>query len=138
MPAKLKKLLICDDDPDMRTLIAAMAQGRYEVIEAADGFAALDLARAAPPDLALVDLVMPGIDGLETLRRLLRQVPGLPVTILTGTTDIEAARLSLTLGAHAFVTKPITGTAEEFWTLVDPISRTDMDKPWRVVDPHQE
>ncbi len=105
MPATL---LIADDDPAIRTLLRDFfeAQG-YAVVAAADGPEALALARSAAPDLALLDVMMPGLDGLDVVRRLRAEgeTPVILVTARVGETDRV---VGLELGADDYVTKPFS------------------------------
>lgn len=104
-------VLAADDDPDILSLIqAALRRTGCEVMTAPDGAAALELARARPPVLALVDLSMPRMDGLE-LTRALRADPAtadIIVIVLTAavrSTDVDAA---LEAGADRHVRKPFS------------------------------
>ncbi|MFY9954759.1 putative bifunctional diguanylate cyclase/phosphodiesterase [Bradyrhizobium sp.] len=104
------RLLIVDDVNDNRTLLTRRFERRgFEVVEADSGFAALELIDKEPFDLVLLDVMMPGIDGIETLRRIRRQksasaLPVIMVTAKTGTNHIVDA---LELGANDYVTKPV-------------------------------
>jgi len=104
------RLLIVDDVNDNRTLLTRRFERRgFEVVEADSGFAALELIDREPFDLVLLDVMMPGIDGIETLRRIRKQksasaLPVIMVTAKTGTNHIVDA---LELGANDYVTKPV-------------------------------
>jgi diguanylate cyclase (GGDEF)-like protein len=104
------RLLIVDDVSDNRTLLARRFQRRgFEVIEADSGFAAIELIDKEPFDLVLLDVMMPGIDGIETLKRIRSQksasaLPVIMVTAKAGSNDIVDA---LELGANDYVTKPV-------------------------------
>ena len=79
------RILVIDDDPGVReTFSLALDESRYEVISAANGQAGLELARMYDPDLILLDLNMPGMNGVETLRHLNSTCPDVPVYIVTG------------------------------------------------------
>jgi two-component system nitrogen regulation response regulator GlnG len=77
-----------------------------DVVMAHDGQAGIDLALAAPPDLLLLDLRMPGLDGLDVLARLKQEIPALPVVMLTGHKDLKTAVRATQLGAFDYLTKP--------------------------------
>ena len=78
------RILVVDDDPTVSDVVRRyLEQDGYLVRLAADGAEALTAAAALPPDLAVLDLMMPGIDGIEVCRRLRRQWPDLPVVMLT-------------------------------------------------------
>ena len=104
------RLLIVDDVSDNRTLLKRRFESRgFEVVEADSGFAAIELIGKEPFDLVLLDVMMPGIDGIETLKRIRSQksasaLPVIMVTAKTGSNDIVDA---LELGANDYVTKPV-------------------------------
>ena len=111
-PAPPSILLIVDDIAANRdTLVALLTGPDYRLVEAANGAEALALATATPPDLVLLDVMMPGMDGFEVCRRLradarLREVPVVLVTAL----DDQASRLTgIEAGADDFVSKPYSG-----------------------------
>ena len=101
-----KRILICDDEVTMRLLVRVVLTDEYEFNEAADGFQALELARRTKPDLVVLDVMLPGGDGLALLERLradpvLRDIPAI---VLTASPDYEMA--ARTVGAERFFTKP--------------------------------
>lgn len=105
----LPKIIIVDDvDANRETLLDLLDPKEYSLTEAASGFEALRLAAESPPDLILLDVMMPGMDGFETCRRLrsdskLRDVPVIIITSL----DDQRSRLSgIESGADDFITKP--------------------------------
>ena len=104
------KLLIIDDEPHIRHMMRlTLAADGYEVDEAADGPAGLGQFRARPDyDAVLLDQKMPGLDGLETLRRLKEQAPEVCVLIVTAFGSIELAVDAMRLGATDFLRKPMT------------------------------
>ncbi len=104
-------VLAVDDEPRMTRFIRMNLELEgYRVIEAHDGLEALDRARTALPDLILLDVMMPELDGFETLRTL-RQVSNVPVIMLTVRDDEADKVRGLELGADDYVTKPF-GTRE--------------------------
>jgi signal transduction histidine kinase/CheY-like chemotaxis protein len=105
-----RRLLIVDDVAVNREILGAML-GRlgFEVAEACDGQHALDVADVVPPDLVLMDIVMPGMDGLEAIRRL-RQAQAtrhVPVIVASASATDRDRRASIEAGANAFLPKPI-------------------------------
>ena len=100
-------LLIIDDDRTNCRLITSIfsAEG-MEVAVAHDGQAGIDRVITNPPDVLLLDLRMPGLDGLEVLAKLKQEVPALPVVMLTGHQDVKSAVRATQLGAFDYVTKP--------------------------------
>jgi diguanylate cyclase (GGDEF)-like protein len=104
------RLLIVDDVNDNRTLLTRRFERRgFEVVEADSGFAALELIDREPFDLVLLDVMMPGIDGIETLRRIRKQksASALPVIMVTAKTGTHHIVDALELGANDYVTKPV-------------------------------
>lgn len=101
-------VLVVDDDQEVRDLIADFleAQG-YRVLRSADGFDALAQIERARPSAVVLDLNMPRLGGLETLRRARAFHPSLTVVTVTGMSDPHLREEALTLGASAFLTKPL-------------------------------
>jgi two-component system response regulator AtoC len=100
-------LLIADDDPVALALLVEVLTGeRYRVRSAAGGAACLRLAEQEPFDLAIVDLRMPDMDGLEVTRRLGSIQPGIPVIILTAFATIDTAIEAIRGGASDYLSKP--------------------------------
>ncbi|MES2264425.1 MAG: response regulator [Pseudomonadota bacterium] len=105
-------ILVVDDTPANLTLVGGLLRGDYRVKLAASGEKALQLCAAAAPDLVLLDLMMPGIDGFEVCRRLKANpaTAHIPVIFLTTVSDAERTVEGLALGAADYVTKPIEPT----------------------------
>ena len=103
-----QRVLVVDDDATVSDVVARyLDHAGYAVQVVADGQIALDKAIADPPDLVVLDLMLPGLDGLEVFRRLREHAP-VPVVMLTALGD-EADRLvGLELGADDYVTKPFS------------------------------
>ena len=103
----MAKALVVDDEADLRELVAEVlgAEG-LEVVEAADGESALELIQRAGPALVVLDLNIPGPDGMEVLRRAHAAVPDLPIIMLTAVDDVRTAVDAMRLGAFDYVTKP--------------------------------
>lgn len=104
------RVLIVDDDPCIRMMLAAILGAQHEVLEAASGEEALAAVAAGPVDLVLLDVMMSGLDGLETCRRLKASRPGagfLPVVLVTALATQEDRNAGLAAGADEFLTKPI-------------------------------
>jgi DNA-binding response OmpR family regulator len=101
-------VLVVDDDPTVREVVASyLRDAGYDVTEAADGHDALDLATRVQPQLVILDLMLPGLDGLEVCRRL-RAASDVPVIMLTALGDEADRVLGLELGADDYVTKPFS------------------------------
>ena len=105
--AGLGRILIVDDEQSVREVLSEyfMEQG-YSVESADGGEEALALVRRSTPDLILLDVRMPGIDGVETLRRIREAVPDMSVIMVTANEDVALARETLKLGALDYVAKP--------------------------------
>ena len=102
------KILLVDDEPTLRdTLALNLRAGGYEVVTAADGAAALEVAHAESPDLIILDLMLPEIDGL-TVCRSLRQKSETPILILTARTGELDKIIGLESGADDYLTKPFS------------------------------
>lgn len=101
------RVLVVDDDPTVREVVAGyLSRAGLTVDEAADGMDALARARHTPPDLVVLDLMLPGLDGLEVLRRLRAERGNLPVVLLTARGEESDRVLGLEVGADDYVTKP--------------------------------
>ncbi len=81
-------------------------QKKYEVLAAVSGEACLRMIRENSPDLVLLDIQMPGIDGIETLKKIKQEEPNLPVVMMSAHGTVERAVRSMKLGAHDFIEKP--------------------------------
>ena len=102
-----EKILIVDDDPDIvESLQDRLEYYGYDVSAAYDGEEALKKIDDNPPDLVLLDIRMPGIDGMEVLQRITQKYPGMLVVMLTAYGTIDVAVESMKKGAHDFVVKP--------------------------------
>jgi DNA-binding response OmpR family regulator len=103
------RVLVVDDDPTVSDVVRRyLEQDGCEVRLAADGAAGLASIADRRPDLVVLDLMMPGIDGLEVCRRIRRQLPDLPVIMLTALGEEADRVLGLEVGADDYVTKPFS------------------------------
>ena len=103
-----KTILVVDDEERITDLLRAyLEQAAYRVLTAGNGRSGLELARADKPDLIVLDLMMPEMDGVECLR-LLRAEQATPVILLTARVEDEDKVLGLELGADDYVTKPFS------------------------------
>jgi signal transduction histidine kinase len=103
-------VLVIDDEPDMRRYIASILKDQYRVFQAASGEAGLELARRVRPDLVVLDLMMPGVDGWEVCAEL-KQGAGAEtpkVVVVTARTDEMAKIAALKQGADDFISKPFS------------------------------
>lgn len=103
-----ERVLVIDDDASLRRLIEmALSKAGGQVYTAADGVEGLRQLYACQPDLVVLDVTMPGMDGWETLRRI-RQLTGVPVIIVSGQSREDDVLRGLENGADDFVTKPFS------------------------------
>jgi DNA-binding response OmpR family regulator len=103
---KAERILVVDDEATIREVIRRyLERDGFEVMEAADGDTALDVVEEVEPDLVVLDLMLPGLDGLSLTRRL-REYSAVPVIMLTAKGAVEDRIQGLELGADDYVVKP--------------------------------
>jgi DNA-binding response OmpR family regulator len=123
-----RTILVIEDDAAIRAGIAdALAYAGYTVLEAADGTDGLAQALGAECDLVLLDLVLPGPDGLEILKATRAERPTLPVIILTARGDERDRVKGLRLGADDYVVKPFS--VKELLARVEAVLRRSPERP---------
>ncbi len=106
------KVLLIDDDPGIvRVMTIALEDEGHTVVSAHDGNSGIDLCAAESPDVVVTDIRMPGIDGMEVLRRIKEMDPDKEVIVATAFSDINDAILALQLDASDFIMKPISEQA---------------------------
>jgi putative two-component system response regulator len=107
--AQRRRVLVADDEPAMRVLVRVNLQVEgIEVVEARDGLEALDLAARERPDLLLLDVMMPGLDGWEVARRLAEgpETRDIPILFMTALAGAEDRRRGFEAGAVGYIVKP--------------------------------
>ena len=105
-----KKILVADDTENGRELVKTVLENSgYEVIEAKNGLEALDCARRVLPDLIILDLHMPGLDGFGVIEQLRREQPfaTTPIVALTASAMMGDKERAMSLGFTGYITKPI-------------------------------
>jgi DNA-binding NtrC family response regulator len=103
----LRTVLVVDDEAEVRNLLSELlTRCDYEVVTAANGVEAVAALSETPPDLVLLDLTLPGVSGLEVMKRIQSTMPSTPVIILSGTPDSAAALTAVRMGAYAYLPKP--------------------------------
>ncbi len=101
-------LAVDDESAILQSLSGILSDEGFEVLTASNGYEALKIIEAESPDLVLLDIWMPGIDGIETLQEIKRTNPFLQVIIISGHGTIETAVKATKLGAHDFIEKPLS------------------------------
>ncbi len=105
-----RSILLVDDEPQTRDLLRLMLKrDGYEVFEAEDGYQALEKVKALVPDMVLLDVMMPDIDGLTVCREIRKDkiLTAVPVLMLSARTHMEAVEKGILAGATRYLTKPI-------------------------------
>jgi DNA-binding response OmpR family regulator len=106
----MSKIMIVDDDGYIRELVCALLQGSgFEVCEASDGREALKKMTADNPDLAIIDIMMPNMDGYELCRHMRKYYENMPILMLTAKSDLSQKVKGFELGADDYLTKPFEG-----------------------------
>jgi DNA-binding NtrC family response regulator len=107
MAERIPRILIVDDEKHICTAIAALVKGEgFQPLIAQDGNAGLKLIRSEAPDMMLVDIKMPEMDGMEVMRQAKDLDPDLPVVIITAYAEIHGAVKAIKAGAHDYLSKP--------------------------------
>jgi DNA-binding NtrC family response regulator len=105
-PGPRPRVLVVDDEPAVRASVRVVLDGSCELLEAADGPAALDAVRTRDVDVCLLDVRLPGMEGLEVLERLKRIDPAIEVVLVTAVRTVRTAVEAMKLGAYDYLTKP--------------------------------
>jgi DNA-binding response OmpR family regulator len=106
----MPKILVVDDDPNIRELVCALLKnGGFEPFAACDGRDALTKMTASAPDLCVVDLMMPNMDGYELTRKIRQYYENTPVLMLTAKAELTAKAAGFDAGTDDYLTKPFEG-----------------------------
>jgi DNA-binding response OmpR family regulator len=106
----MPKILVVDDDPNIRELVCALLKnGGFEPHEACDGRDALEQMFDLAPDLCLIDLMMPNMDGYELTRKIRQYYENIPVLMLTAKNELSAKAAGFDAGTDDYLTKPFEG-----------------------------
>ena len=109
-----KRILVVDDEPDFLEVITIRLEANdYEVITACNGNEALEKIKSEKPDAVLLDILMPGIDGLEVLKKIRKTDSKLPVYMLTAFSTDERFRMANKFGASGFIVKTTDDISKE-------------------------
>ncbi len=108
VPSGRRRVLVVDDEPELRSILSEYLERKgFEVVQAGGGAEALRRLPQFRPHVVLLDIMMPGLSGVETLRRVKDLARETPVVMVSAIEDEETARQTLALGAADFVTKPV-------------------------------
>lgn len=136
------RILVIDDEPGIRRFTTrALSSAGFAVAEAAGGHQGLRIALANPPDLVLLDLGLPDLGGEQVLRHLIQQRPHQAVLVWSAAADHDAERRCLSLGAHAYLRKPVSLAellsciTQKCRTHPEPILKRDLGAPERGRQP---
>ena len=99
-------VLVVDDEPGVRASVKMVLGAVCDVVEASDGPTAIDMVRSGDVDVCLLDVRLPGMEGIEVLERLKRHDPGLEVVLVTAVRTVRTAVEAMKLGAYDYLTKP--------------------------------
>ncbi|HKI81771.1 MAG TPA: response regulator [Pseudodesulfovibrio sp.] len=122
-------LLLVDDEPDFLTAYTRRFKRRnVQITGASSGQQAIDLVRESEFDVVILDVMMPEMNGLETLRRIKAIKPELPVIILTGHADSGVLIQGMDMGAFDFLLKPV-GTDELYFKVLDVVRARRRGQP---------
>lgn len=103
------QVLVVDDEPVLAELVSmALRYEGWDITTAGDGASAIAAARGNPPDVVVLDVMLPDMSGLDVLRKLREQIPGLPLLLLTAKDSVEDRIAGLTAGGDDYVTKPFS------------------------------
>ncbi|MBN1688522.1 MAG: response regulator [Candidatus Omnitrophica bacterium] len=103
-----KKILIIDDEPELcESMCHCLREAGYKSYFALDGKAGLEMIERIIPHLVLLDIRMPGKDGIEVMREVVSRFPNLVIVVMTGFHDIEIAKRAIEYGACEYLTKPV-------------------------------
>jgi len=104
-------IMLVDDEPNLRELLRQMLElGGFDVVEAEDGLEALEKLEKVAPDVMILDVMMPNLDGVSLCKRLRAgsTFAGLPIIMVSGKTQHRAVQEGLAAGANQYLCKPIT------------------------------
>jgi DNA-binding NtrC family response regulator len=102
------KVMVVDDEVDyLETIVKRLQSRRIDVTGVQSGYQALELLDYHSPDIIILDLIMPGMDGIETLREIKKKKPLTEVIMLTGEATVELAIKAMRSGAFDYVLKPV-------------------------------
>jgi len=116
---KKKIILVAEDNASQREIAKCTLKEEYKVVVASHGFEVLELYNAWAPDLVLLDILMPHMDGVSALKRIIAADPAAHVVMFSTLSSEEMVKIAIKLGAKSFVTKPFTSQ-----TIIGHVRRT--------------
>src|SRR5204862_937610 len=130
-------ILVVDDDPGVRESFRLILEDHYDVLDVPDGPRALDVASASQIDLVLLDIRLPGMDGIEVLERIKAIDEGIEVILVTAVKTVRTAVAAMKLGAFDYLTKPFE--EEELLSLARrALERRALDREVALLRPELE
>lgn len=122
-----RRVLVVDDESSIRDSLRLLLNQSFEVNTAKDGLEALDLVDEFAPDLVLLDIIMPNLDGIETLKQLRERDANLPVIMLTATNTVKTAVEAMKCGAADYLSKPfdVADLTERIFSTLEKIEDED-------------
>ncbi len=105
-----KNILVCDDEEGIRESLKLILEKDYDVTFAANGDEAIEVVKTKPIDAIIIDIKMPRIDGIETMRKLKKIKPNLKILVTSGYKSVETAQEAVNAGASNYIVKPFART----------------------------
>ena len=102
----MRKVLVVDDEETIRSSLSLLLKSNFKVLTAEDGVEALQVYDTETPDIVLLDLMMPRLDGIETLKKLRERNLEVPVIMLSAANTVKSAVQAMKLGALDYLNKP--------------------------------
>lgn len=102
----MKKVLICDDEEGIRESLKLILEKEYKLLFATNGNEAIDIIKKDPADVVIMDIKMPRMDGIETMRKLKEISPDVKILVTSGYKSVETAKEAVSAGASDYIVKP--------------------------------
>ena len=120
---KKKKVLIVDDDRDVVSIVSTMLEGRgWDILAAYSGPEALEIVSSSIPDVILLDIMMPEMNGIEVLKKIKKMDAHARIIMITAFGDVESYLDSMELGAYEYINKPFE--TRELLEMIDKVVTT--------------
>lgn len=126
------RILLIDDNEDFRTALKVLlSSNKYQIVEAGNGEMALEKMNTEIPDMAIVDLDMPKMNGIEFSRRAKKERPGFPIIMVTAYAQFYSSKEIIAAGIDAFLQKPIDG--DKLVALIQQLKETAANAPQKPI-----